>query len=90
MDENSTFDTMDCNVVDERELFVGDLSYFCTEEDLAHLFSPIGEVVSNRIRRSEDGGHSLMHAFVRMATPDQAKRVVAVCHGVVFLGRQMR
>ncbi len=73
-----------------RELFVGDLSYFCREQHIQQLFSNIGKVVSVRIRRSDRRGHSLMHGFIKMTTPEDAQRAVASYDGYLFMGRRMR
>jgi RNA recognition motif-containing protein len=72
------------------ELFVGDLSFFCTELHIQELFSTVGSVISKRIRQSGDEGHSLMHGFVRMSTPQEAKEAVNTFNGMLFMGRHMR
>lgn len=73
-----------------KELFVGDLSYFCREQHIQQLFSSIGRVISVRIRRSDRRGHSLMHGFAKMASVEDAQRVVATFDGYMFLGRKMK
>ncbi len=42
-----------CNT-NPLELFVGNLSYFCTEEDLYELFNQFVNVTSVRVMRADD------------------------------------
>lgn len=72
------------------ELFIGDLSYFCTEEDIQKLFSRYGTVVETRIRRSDRGGHSLMFGFVKMTSLEDAERCERELDNLSFMGRLLR
>lgn len=74
----------------EREIFVGDLSFFCKEYDLHTLFSQYGKVVGTRIRRSESTNQSLMYGFVKMDTAEQAKVAVQNLENKMFMGRILR
>ncbi len=77
----------------EEEVFVGDLSYFCTEQDLHQFFAPIGDVVEVRIRWSHEIrslGHSLMHGFVKFRTAAEANKAVQSYDNTLFMGRYMR
>ncbi len=73
-----------------NELFVGDLSYFCREEHLIHLFSYYGNVLEARIKRSEKDGHSLMYGFVRMSALPEALEASKHLSGFMFMGREMK
>ena len=72
------------------ELFVGDLSYFCTEEQLRSLFSEYGTVAEARIRRGERNGHSLMHGFVKMTSLGDANRCAEALDDAMYMGRRLR
>ena len=72
------------------ELFVGDLSYFCTEDHLRELFGKFGHVAEARIRRSERGGHSLMHGFIKMTSLDDAQRSAQALDNNMYMGRRLR
>ncbi len=74
----------------EREVFVGDLSFFCKEFDLHTLFSQYGKVIGTRIRRSESTNQSLMYGFVKMETAEQAKAATLALENKMFMGRIMR
>eukprot|EP00981_Chlorochromonas_danica_P014131 scaffold7410_cov169-Ochromonas_danica.AAC.16 len=49
-------------------LFVGDLPQFCTEIELAHLFSSFGPLVDVKIKRSINNGRALTYGFVTLST----------------------
>lgn len=75
----------------EKELFVGDLSFFCRGQHLEELFSHFGTVLSARVQLSEKKSrHSLMYGFVKMETGEQAKLAIAELNGKMFMGRTMR
>ena len=72
-----------------RTIFVGDLSYFCTEEDLFNLFSPFGTILTVRVRRGLTG-ESLMHGFVAFDTPEATRMAIATIDGKEFMGRTIK
>lgn len=75
--------------VDEsRVLFLGDLSYFCREEDIFALLAGYGPSAAN-IRRGLNG-ESLMHAFITLESAEATVAAAAVLDGVEFMGRNMR
>lgn len=69
-------------------IFVGDLSFFCTEENLESLFSSFGVVRSAIIRRGK-GGENLQYGFVQMEE-SEARKAVAQLKGQKFMGRKLR
>ena len=72
-----------------RTLFLGDLSYFCTEEDLCNLFTSYGQISTVRVRRGVTG-ESLMHGFIALESHEAAKRAITELDGQIFMGRCMR
>ena len=70
-------------------LFIGDLSYFCTEEDISALFAPFGPILTIRIRRSENGV-PLMYGSVVLANEEKAKAAVNAFNAKEFMGRNMK
>lgn len=73
-----------------NELFVGDLSFFCTEQHLQELFSTYGPVSEARIKRSDRGNRTLMYGFVRMEELKHALQAAAELNGKLYMGRAMR
>lgn len=82
-------DRVDAIADASRTLFLGDLSYFCTEEDLCALFAPYGPILTVRVRRGVTG-ESLMHGFIALDSPDAARRAITDLDGVEFMGRNIR
>jgi RNA recognition motif-containing protein len=72
-----------------HELFVGDLSFFCSEKHLHELFQPYSPV-DIRIKRSDTRGRSLMFGFVKMESQEMASRASADLNGKVFMGRVIK
>lgn len=72
-----------------RTIFVGDLSFFCSEVDLGPVFAKIGNIVSLEIKRGRHGG-SLMHGFVEYDLEASAQNAIAQLNGQKFMGRCMR
>ncbi len=73
-----------------RELYVGDLSFFCEERHLLELFSTYGFVEKCRVVRSNDKTRSLLFGFVTMSTIDQAIMAVSGLNNYMFMGRILR
>lgn len=69
-------------------VFVGDLSFFCTEQDLFTLMSAHGQVKSVIIRRGKKG-ENLQYGFIQMESK-AAYAAVAILNGKKFLGRKLR
>lgn len=69
-------------------IFVGNLSYFCTEEILSSLFSRFGVVLSVSIQRSRKN-LPLHYGFLDMPAAD-AEKAIRALNNIVFMGRQLR
>lgn len=75
--------------VTSERLYVGNLSYDATEEDLQELFAGVGtvrsaEIVSNRRTQRSKG-----YAFVIMGSIDEARRAVEVLHDQDYMDRKL-
>jgi len=71
------------------KLFVGNLSYQATEEDLRELFQQAGTVQSVRIVTDQFTGRPRGFGFVEMSTPEEAGRAVEQLNGRVFRDRNL-
>lgn len=71
------------------KLFVGNLSYQATEEDLRELFQQAGTVQSVRIITDQFTGRPRGFGFVEMATQEEANRAVQMLNGQVFRDRAL-
>jgi RNA recognition motif-containing protein len=73
-----------------NELYVGNLSFFCSEDHLTELFSQYGGVKSTRIIRGRTRKRSLSFGFVAMSTLQQATEAVTALDGHLFMGRNVK
>jgi RNA recognition motif-containing protein len=65
----------------EIKLYVGNLSYSTTEDDLRTLFAQAGTVQSVTIIKDRDTGRSKGFAFVEMATQVEAQQAISKFNG---------
>ena len=73
-----------------KKLYIGNISYSSTEEDLRMLFAEYGEVDSVRIITDRDTGRSKGFGFVEMGTDEAAKAAMSALNGSEVDGRQIR
>lgn len=71
------------------KLFVGNLTYTATENDLQDLFSQAGGVVSVSIMQDRTTGRSRGFAFIEMASPADAEKAISTFHQKDFQGRPL-
>lgn len=72
-----------------KKLYVGNLPYSITEDDLAGVFSEAGNVTSVRVIVDRDTGRSKGFAFVEMSTDEEAQAAVQRLNGVNVQGRAL-
>lgn len=70
-------------------LFVGNLTYNSTENDLQDYFSQAGTVVSVDIMQDRATGRSRGFAFIEMGTQADADKAVEMFHQKDFQGRTL-
>ncbi len=70
-----------------KKLYVGNLSYSTTEQDLQEAFSKIGEVVSATLIIDQTNGRSKGFGFVEMASDEDAQKAISSMNGTSFLDR---
>ncbi len=73
----------------ESKLYVGNLSYTTTEDDLRDLFSQAGSVKSVALIKDRETGRSKGFAFVEMDTGDGAQKAIDQFHGQQFQQRTL-
>ncbi len=71
-------------------VFVGDLSVFCTEQDLQNLFAPFGTTKDIRIIRENKSHQPLSYGFVEYSDRESAQRAISALNGELFKGRCLR
>ncbi len=71
------------------KLFVGNLSYNTSGEDLKDLFSQFGEVISASVVKDRDSGRSRGFGFVELPEREQGEAAIAQLHEQEFQGRNI-
>jgi len=73
----------------EAKLYVGNLPYSTTEDDLRSLFSEAGTVKSVALITDRDSGRSKGFGFVEMGSAEEAERAISMFHGSDMNGRAL-
>jgi RNA recognition motif-containing protein len=71
-------------------IYVGNLAYAATEEELQEVFAQYGEVTSTRIVRDRYSELSKGFGFVEMAKREDGERAVSELNGKEILGRALK
>jgi RNA recognition motif-containing protein len=71
-------------------VYVGNLSYDMSEDDLRAEFSAFGEVDSARIISDRDTGRSKGFGFVEMPNDEEARQAMEALNGKDVGGRQLK
>ena len=72
-----------------NKLFVGNLSFNTTENDLQDAFAAHGSVVEVNLMMDRVSGRSRGFAFVTMSTPEEAQKAIAAMNGAQVDGRAL-
>ena len=71
------------------KLFVGNLSFNTTENDLQEAFAAHGQVVEANLMMDRMTGRSRGFAFITYSTPEEAQKAIAAMHGAQLDGRPL-
>lgn len=71
------------------KLFVGNISYQTTENDLRDYFAAAGSVVSCNLMQDKFSGKSRGFAFVEYASAEEAGKAIEMFHEKEFQGRAL-
>ncbi len=71
-------------------IYVGNLSWTMTEQDLADLFTPFGEVVSSKIVTDKfNGNRSKGFGFVEMSDDEAGRTAISQLNDTDIMGRKI-
>ena len=73
-----------------KKLYVGNLSFHTTSQDLQDLFGQVGTVESAQIIEDRDTGQSKGFAFVEMSTDNEASAAIDQFNGKEVGGRMLK
>ena len=79
----------DGSTVESPRVYVGNLSYDVSEQDLQELFKGVGPVRNVEIVYNRSTHRSKGYGFVEMLHKDEAVRSVEVLHDQPFMGRKL-
>jgi RNA recognition motif-containing protein len=71
-------------------IYVGNLPFRATSDDLERLFGQYGQVDSAAVIMDRDTGRSRGFGFVEMANNDEARRAIEELDGYDHDGRKLR
>ncbi len=71
------------------KLYVGNLAFGASEEDLRKLFSEAGAVESAKIVTDSYSGRSRGFGFVEMTSTAEAEKAISLINGKTFMDRAL-
>ncbi len=71
------------------KLFVGNLSFNTTENDLQDAFAAHGVVTEANLMTDRATGRPRGFAFVTMSTPEEAEKAISAMNGATLDGRNL-
>jgi RNA recognition motif-containing protein len=71
-------------------IYVGNLSYQVTEEDLKAAFSEYGTVTRVQLPTDRETGRPRGFAFVEMGAEDQETKAIEALDGAEWMGRDLK
>jgi cold-inducible RNA-binding protein len=74
----------------ETKIYVGNLSYETTEDDLRTLFAQAGTVSSVALIKDRDTGQSKGFAFVEMSNQSEAEKAIQTFNGYTLSNRPLK
>ena len=74
----------------EARLYVGNLSYATTEDDLKTLFAKAGQVESVALITDNNTGNSKGFGFVEMSTQAEAEEAISMLNGFNLDDRELK
>ncbi|KAI9721584.1 MAG: hypothetical protein M1828_005074 [Chrysothrix sp. TS-e1954] len=73
-----------------HRLYVGNIHFSITEQDLQNVFEPFGELEFAQLQMEEGGGRSRGYGFVQFKEPAEAKEALEKMNGFELAGRAIR
>lgn len=73
-----------------KKLFVANLNFRTTSDDLREIFSQVGTVESASVVQDRETGKSRGFAFVEMSTEEEAAAAIEQLNGKEFFGRMLK
>ncbi len=71
-------------------LYVGNLAWSVTSDDLEEAFSEAGQVISANVVTDKSSGQSRGFGFVEMGSAEEAAKAIQMLNDTVLKGRNIR
>jgi len=71
------------------KLYVGNLSFSTSTQDLDQMFGEVGTVLSSNIIEDRETGRSRGFAFVEMSSAEEAQNAISTLNGKEVDGREL-
>ncbi len=72
-----------------KNLFIGNMSFQTTEDELRSIFEPYGEITRIQVMTDRDTGRARGFAFVELADDEQAAKAITELNGKELDGRAL-
>jgi len=76
-------------VIIMKKIYVANISFNATEQDIKDLFSEYGDIESVKMITDKYTGQSRGFAFVEMESEDGAKKAISTLNKATFMGRTL-
>jgi ribosomal protein S21 len=73
----------------EKKLYVGNISFKASEDDIRELFARVGDVESVKIITDPHTGNPRGFGFVEMSNEEDAGKAIAELNGTTFMDRML-
>jgi RNA recognition motif-containing protein len=70
-------------------IFISNLNFNISDDDLKELFEPFGEVSSSKVITDKITGRSRGFGFVEMSDDEEGKQAIEKLNGTEFKGREL-
>jgi len=74
----------------ETKIYVGNLSFATTEDELKELFSQAGTIASATLIKDRDSGQSKGFAFIEMTNQADAEKAIQMFNGKAVGNRELK
>jgi cold-inducible RNA-binding protein len=74
----------------DTKLFVGNLSYDTSEDELRELFSRAGTIAAITLIKDRDTGRSKGFGFIEMSSQNEAEEAIKMFNGTQFGNREIK
>lgn len=75
--------------MEENKLYVGNLPFSTTQEQLSEMFAAVGEVIEAVIITDRHSGRSRGYGFVTMVDAETAQKAINELNGTEIEGRKI-